>query len=235
MHTPGYMDQSTAAILSKTALFKGISPPEIVLLFEGQQLFFHNYKKGAVIAFQGDDYTHLILLLEGKVSAAINDFSGKTLRVETIEAPAPLASGILFAENPALPVTVSAVTKEVKTLTLSRKAVINLLSRNHKFLFNFMEDMGNKIVLLADKIALFRFKTLKQKICGFLLSLEERQRSASVTLPYTKEVLSELFGVARPSLSRAFVELEETGVILLEGRTVHLLNKQVLLEETLSE
>ena len=226
------MDFLTAELLAKTGLFQGISSLQIIKLFNDLPVTQHKHTKGSIIAFQGDDYIHLIMLVKGKVSAAIHDYSGKTLRVETLEAPTPLASGILFAENPTLPVTITALT-EVRTITFSRKTLMVLFSRNDKVLYNFMEDVGNKIVLLADKIALFRFKTLKQKVCGYLLSLEERQRVDSIYLPYNKEILAELFGVARPSLSRILSELEEQGFIILECRTVHLMNKQGIREQIL--
>ena len=224
------MDLYTAEILSKAELFKGLSTQEILRLFRDIPVNPKNHGKGSILAFRGDDYSRLLFLIKGKVSAEIDDASGKTLRVETIEAPAPLAAGILFAEEAALPVTILAAT-EVTTITLSKKNLLETLQKNEALLNNFLEDVGNKIVFLADKMALFRFKTLRQKFCCYLLSLEDRQKNQSIRLPYTKEVLSELFGVARPSLSRVFLELEQEGLITQEGRLVHLLNMEELREQ----
>jgi len=120
---------------------------------------------------------------------------------------------------------------EVSGGRISRKTLLGMMRESGTFLHNFLSDMGNKIVFLADKIALFQFKTIRQKLCGYLLDLSTRQGSWSVRLPYSKQTLSELFGVTRPSLSRVFAELEFERLIASEGRMVHILDLGAVREE----
>ena len=92
--------------------------------------------------------------------------------------------------------------------------------------------LENEWFFLAEKIRLFKFKSLRQKFTGYILSLSGKQHSDNVTLPYTREKLAELFGVARPSLSRVCSEMSDKGLVELDGKTVTILDKESL-EESL--
>jgi CRP-like cAMP-binding protein len=84
--------------------------------------------------------------------------------------------------------------------------------------------MGSKLTLLAQKIRFLQFGTIRQKIAGYLLDEMRKQRSSSLKIPYTKEALSEIFGVTRPSFSRVFSELCHEKIIRQKGKTVTVLN-----------
>ena len=224
------MDAAFTNTLAAAPLFRNMERGEIDRLLSAFPGTVKAYHKGSIIAFRGDDYRDLLLLASGEISAELHSHAGKILRIETIAAPAPLAGGILFADEPFLPVTVVALT-DVSVLRISRKNLLGMMRENGTFLLNFLSDMGNKIVFLADKIALFQFRTIRQKLCGYLLDLCARQGSWSVRLPYSKEALSELFGVTRPSLSRVFAELESERMIVFEGRMVHILDLEAVREE----
>jgi CRP-like cAMP-binding protein len=55
-----------------------------------------------------------------------------------------------------------------------------------------------------------------------------------VEVKITKEVLAEMFGVARPSLSRSFSNMQEEGIIAQEGTMIHILD-QDRLEQIIEE
>ena len=46
-----------------------------------------------------------------------------------------------------------------------------------------------------------------------------------IVLPHSQSQLSELFGVARPSIGRAIGEMNQEGLIRTEGRQVTLLDR----------
>jgi DNA-binding GntR family transcriptional regulator len=50
----------------------------------------------------------------------------------------------------------------------------------------------------------------------------------SFTLPHSQSQLSELFGVARPSIGRAIGELNQDGIIGTEGKRVEILDRAAL-------
>jgi len=224
---------ATSSALAGCFLFEGIPVSEIDGLLDKIPYTVKQYHRGAIIAFQGDQYDHLMIILSGEADAHIQSGNGKTIRIESLKSPDPIASGILFADNNYLPVTVTAVT-DVSLIVFRRETVLFLCRQYREFLFAYMRDMGDKIVFLADKIRHLTFNTIRQKTAAFLLDQRIRQRLDSITLPYTKEVIAELFGVTRPALSRVFGDFVEEGVIKQEGRLVHIIQPEKL-KETLAE
>ncbi len=221
------MNTADAKILSACSLFNGIADDELLFLFEGIPYTEKSFSKNSMVMIRGDEYDSLKILLEGEVSAEIQDFNGKTIKIENLKAPDAMATGILFADDNTLPVTLVAQT-EVRLISIPKNSIIALSQKNKLFLLNYFNDSGNKVVFLAEKLRLFKFKSLREKFTGYLLSLSGKQSSNIIKLPYTREKLAELFGVARPSLSRVCSEMSDEGLLKLEGKTITILDKREL-------
>lgn len=213
--------------ISNCHLFKGINEQDINSLFESNRFNEKNYHKNAIIRFQGDEYSDLMIILEGEISAEIQNPDGKKIIIETLKKSNAVATGVLFASDNTLPVTVVANT-DIKVLILPKKTVVQFCQKNEIFLMNYLQDSGNKIIFLAEKIRLFKFNSINQKIACHLLTLSKKQGTDSVRLPYSREQLADLFGVARPSLSRGFSEFHDQGILESEGKIVHIIDKKHL-------
>jgi Mn-dependent DtxR family transcriptional regulator len=57
-----------------------------------------------------------------------------------------------------------------------------------------------------------------------------RDRSDADVMPITQELLAELLGVQRPSLTHAVAELEEAGLILRGRRQITILDRRRLIK-----
>lgn len=210
-------------------LFKGLNEQDINTLFDSNRFIEKNYHKNAIIRFQGDEYSDLMIILEGEISAEIQNPDGKKIIIETLKKSNAVATGVLFASDNTLPVTVVANT-DIRVVLLPKKTVVQFCQENEIFLMNYLQDSGNKIIFLAEKIRLFKFNSINQKIACHLLTLSKRQGTDSVRLPYSREKLADLFGVARPSLSRGFSEFYDHGILESEGRIIHILDKSRIKE-----
>ena len=177
---------------------------------------------------QGDTCEDLLLILEGVFAATFEKEDGKTILVERLKAPEAAASAILFSTEKTLPVTLTAET-EVTVLLIAAPVLLSLFQLNRTLLKNYLEDIGNRVVFLADKIRYLQMKSLRQKICTYILDLSRKQKSEKIFFDYSLEKLSELFSVARPSLSRELAHLIDEGFIRRESRALVIHNKQSLL------
>ena len=221
------MNHIEAEIIAACPLFDGISVEEVMEIFKIVPYSIKSSNKDSLVMIRGDEYNSLSILLKGEVSAEIQDFNGKTIKIENLKAPDAIATGILFADDNTLPVTLVAQS-EIKLIAISKDSIISIAQKNKHFLLNYFNDSGNKVVFLAEKLRLFKFKSIRQKFTGYVLSLSSKQKSDIVKLPYTRERLAELFGVARPSLSRTCSEMSDEGLIRLEGKIVTILDKKEL-------
>jgi len=70
--------------------------------------------------------------------------------------------------------------------------------------------------------------SLKERLARWLLMM--RDRSDADLLPITQDLLAELLGVQRPSLTNSVAELEEAGLILRGRRQITILDRQGLIK-----
>jgi CRP-like cAMP-binding protein len=208
-------------------LFKGESQTDLSKMFSAIPYRIEEYACDSFLVLRGQPCIELIILLEGLAAAQINDFSGKTLKLESFHAPQPMATGALFSESNSYPVSLRAESR-VRALILPRQSVFSLLRSNERFLSQYMLDMGTKITFLAEKINLFQFRSLRQKIAGYLLDLRRKQNRLDIRLPYTMETLSEILSVARPSLSRCFSQMIEEGLFVKEESRIRIPDEEKL-------
>jgi len=191
------------------------------------------YQKGGLILLQGCIYSSLYILLEGSAYAEMSDDEGRCIRVETFSPVEALASAVLFAPKPVLPVTVGAQS-ECRIISLPKEAILKLCLADKDILEAFLAESGARIQFLSERLRLTRFATLRQRIADWLVrkaqpNLESRMdRPPSVRAEPSFEKIADLMGVARPSLSRELARMREEGLIEIEGRTVYLKNFDAL-------
>ncbi|HKK65001.1 MAG TPA: Crp/Fnr family transcriptional regulator [Clostridia bacterium] len=221
------MQENHLKALHDCHLFDGMQRGDVENLFSGEQCHLLRYNRGALIAFRGDVYKNLWIIVEGRIAAEFQDFSGKVLKVETLKTSEAVASSILFAPENNLPVNLSAEAYVV-ICSIPRPQVIRLLQQNERFLTNFLRDSGLRLTIVAEKLRLVQFATITEKIASYLLDQADTQGTDSPVLPLTKESLAEIFGVTRPSLSREFSQLCARGVLSQRGRHIHILKREEL-------
>lgn len=221
------MEENDLNRLRGCRLFEGVDEAVLTDLLESRKCRLERYHAGAVVAFRGDEYLDLYIILEGTLSAEFQDYSGKILKVETLNPLEPIATAVLFSPDHVLPVSLIAET-DVRLCSIPRTAVLTLMQGNLHFLENFLGDAGRRLTILAEKLRLIQFSTIREKIASYLLDQADKQGTDSIDLPVSKEALSEIFGVSRPSLSREFSRLYDEGVLSSEGKHIHILARETL-------
>jgi CRP/FNR family transcriptional regulator, dissimilatory nitrate respiration regulator len=217
-----YDDRSSIIhALQQCQLFAGTGENTLRWLLDQQGCGVRHFHKEAIIAFRGDRYERLMLVLTGSMTAEFQDFRGKVLKVESIREGETAAAAVLFAADNLLPVTLTAE-KECYLFEVPKKTVFQAMQRSIVLLENILTDMGDRVTLLADKMYSLQFSTIKQKISAYILDLANKQGTESPELRVTKEVLSEIFGVTRPALSRCFSSMVKEGYFTQEGKIIHI-------------
>lgn len=215
-------------LLMHCPVFRGLNETEIESLLENIHFQFRNFSKNEVIVVAGEQVRNLYIIISGSVKGEMIDYSGKTIKIEDIEAPKPLASAFLFGMENKFPVTVTANT-DGKILIIPVSEFLKLLQLNTHVLNNYLNNISTRAQFLSQKLHFLSFKTIKEKVAHFLLQ-KAGSEFHSVQLKNTQQQLADLFGVARPSLARIFGEMQKEGLIKIERKTVTLLNKKQLNE-----
>lgn len=215
------MEKSDLLSFSVSTLCRGVDVVELDRLLCTVNCRLESYPRGAIVLLAGSRYDELRIILEGTVTAEMNNPGGKSVVIETIKAPDPIAPAILFAPRRALPVTVTA-DADCRILVLPLETILDLCQRNRRFLMNLLSEIGGKLSLFAEKFKLLEFSSLRSRIAAYLHGRMENDR---YTLPVSKEKLAEFLSTTRPSLSRELSAMVHEGIIHMEGRTIRVIDQ----------
>ena len=213
--------------LVNNPLFRGITPER--LLADLEEISFHtrSYKKGEILARQGDVCNRLVILTKGSVRGEMIDYSGRLIKVEDITAPKAIAPLFLFCEQNRYPVEVTA-NEPTEVIELPKPSVLSLFRKNEQFLENYMNLSANYARTLSDKLFFMSFKTIRQKLASYLLRLYKQQQQTHITLDRSQQELSDYFGVSRPSLARELAHMQEDGLLIADRKHITILQKEEL-------
>jgi CRP-like cAMP-binding protein len=215
-------------LLTQCPIFRGITENEAELLLKRIHFQVKNYFKDEVVVVAGEPVLNLNIIISGSVRGEMIDYSGKTIKIEDIEAPKPLATAFLFGKENKFPVTVTA-NNEVKILSVPVSEFLKILQLNLQILKNYLNSISSRAQFLSQKLNFLSFKTIKGKVAHFLLD-HAGEKFHSVELKNTQQQLADLFGVTRPSLARVFGEMQKEGLISIKNKTVTLLDRKALKE-----
>ncbi|MBN2165204.1 MAG: Crp/Fnr family transcriptional regulator [Marinilabiliaceae bacterium] len=209
-------------------LFIGLTIVQIEAVLGQVSYQIKKFSRGQTVVLSGEECRYLYIVMEGSVKGEMNDFSGKVIKIEDIEAPRPLAVAFLFGKDNYYPVNIVA-NSDVKFLIIPKTSVLQLLQLNEIFLNNYLNVVSNRAQFLSDKLRFISFRSLKGKLAHYLLNLSGGE-AKEVVLPHSQEELAEMFGVARPSLGRSIRELHNSGIIKASAKYIQILDKKALLE-----
>jgi len=216
------------SILSRCPVFRGLTEEESRDVLDRIHYQIKNFDKDEIVVLAGEEVRNLFIVLDGSVRGEMIDYSGKTVKIEDVEAPQPLASAFLFGKENRFPVTVTA-NVPTKILAVPVPEFLKLLQLNAILLRNYLNSISSRAQFLSQKLHFLSFKTIKEKVAHFLLK-QTGERLHSFELKATQQQLADLFGVTRPSLARVLGDMQNDGLIKIEKKTVTILNKNALNE-----
>lgn len=213
--------------LSAIAIFKGMSDESIEEALENIVFQRKSYQENNLVVTQGDVCNRLLILLDGVVKTEMTGPSGKNLKIEEMQAPAILAPAFLFARVNQFPVNVLSLT-DAQFMVIPKNELIRLFQLNEQVLQNFLTMISSRAQFLSEKLRFHSFKALKSKLAFYLLN--EAGQLKSFKLRHSQQELAELFGVARPSIGRIMLQLQEEGIIDVRYKQVDILNEKSLIQ-----
>jgi CRP/FNR family transcriptional regulator, dissimilatory nitrate respiration regulator len=211
-------------ILSQSPVFMGIQSEMLEELFRDIHFQIRKYRKNELLVSAGEVCDRLIILQRGSVKAEMNDYSGKTIKIEDMEAPFPLATAFLFGRDNRFPVTVISNT-EVETISIPQGEFTRLLQKNAQILNNYLNAISTRTQFLSQKLKFLSFKTIRQKIAHYLLE-QAGDRLSIVPIAHSQNQLAEIFGVTRPSLARTLGEMSREGYIEVLRGAIKIMDKE---------
>lgn len=198
--------------LASSPLFNTLSEEALSELFSKIPYKIEKYCKGDVILAEDEVCNTLNLILEGSIEVQKIDISGKVLSIAEFTTGDVFGEMLIFADRNTSPITAIAKTKAT-VLHINKLSVVSLCQNNSDFLLQYLRIISNKAMILNLKLKEVTLKTIRQKICEYLLAQYKQQKSLKIALKMTKREWADKIGVQRPSLSRELIKMKEEGII----------------------
>jgi CRP-like cAMP-binding protein len=209
----------------KMPLFAGLNSDELEHLFGSIVFQTRSYGAGALVVSQGDECNSLMILTDGSVKGEMSGADGRSLKIEDLLAPAVLAPAFIFGQKNRYPVNIISY-DETRFIVIPRNELLTMFQINARVLQNFLGMISSRAQFLSEKLQFHSFKSLKAKLAFYLF--EEAGGQSEFKLKHSQNELAELFGVARPSVGRTLMQLQEEQIVDVRYKQVKILDMSKL-------
>lgn len=203
-------------VFSKCALFRGIDPEELNVVFTCLKPKVNSYEKNEWVAVAGEKFNGLGVVLAGEVMIARENATGDRVIIAVNTPGEMFGEMAAFSGEGVWPVAVMARTSCTIMFLPAGKIVGNCerLCASHRLLItNLLEIVSHKALMLHRKVEYLTIKSLRGKISAFLMEQYKRMGRPTFILPLKRNELADFLNVSRPSLSREMCRLRDEGVI----------------------
>ena len=99
----------------------------------------------------------------------------------------------------------------------------DLMHQSPQLMTNFIGIVSNISVFLMGKIYQLSLRSLQGKIADYLLQIYLKEGNKRLQIDSSWKELADRFGVNRQSLARSLAQLEEEGLLRVEGKSIEIL------------
>lgn len=170
-------------------------------------------RPGSVIHREGQDTTHLELVVSGALRALVTSPDGRTLTVRYCRRGALLGAMSLFSPGFAMPATVQAL---VETRVLrTDPSVVRRLARQPDVASALLVELSERAKGFLHEIPGNAFGTVRQRVVRHLLDLasEDSATDGELVVSVSQQDLADAAGTAREVVVRVLRELRQEGLV----------------------
>ncbi|WP_294154770.1 Crp/Fnr family transcriptional regulator [uncultured Clostridium sp.] len=218
--------------LKKNEIFNDVEDYKVEKIISELRHISKTYSKDQIIANEGDICTGVGLIVDGVIEIQKIYSSGKHIVVKRMEEGEVFGEAIMYSEDNEYPATIIAAS-DCRISYINKEDIIKLCLNEEIILRNFIILLSNKIFVLNRKIKTISFKSIRQKVINFILEQVKSQKTTEIKLKLTKEQISSLLGIPRPSLSRELMKLRDDGIIEFDRSNIKVIRIEDLEEELL--
>lgn len=161
---------------------------------------------------QGDQATHLFVLLDGQVTLSNTEHNGASAVVEVVQ---PGGHFILSAVLARMPHLMNAhATTTARVVALEAEPLLALVHQEPLLASALLRAEAMDFSAMVRQVCDLKMRTTAQRLGCYLLDLTENaaENTASFRLPFDKRLLAARLGCRQENLSRAFAALRTLGV-----------------------
>ncbi|PQJ68825.1 response regulator [Polaribacter butkevichii] len=229
--------------LAKASILKDIREKKVVKVEETEDIrslndlknYFEDngesfvFAKEATIYKEGNNSNYIYLINKGLVKCHKLDEQGKQLTTALYKED-DLFGYTSFTQNLAYQESATAI-KETELVGLSKKALTNVLNKNHKVTLELIELLTEDLAIVKDQLLQMAYSSVSKKTAKTILIFAEKlNRKPEDQIKISRNDLASVAGIATETLIRTMSNFKKQGLIEIEGRTIRILDLERLRE-----
>lgn len=187
------------------------------------------YKAKDIIIGEGESPSGLYFLLSGTAKLYKSSPEGKEQTLFVLHDGEPFCLCSTFRKKP-FPVTAAALTT-CKVVSISKQSFFDAAEKDTAFLFSVLQKVSERLRDAMELAGTLSLQEVPQRIATFIAKLAPiscTQEKQTVTLPISHKELAKVIGATPEALSRTLKRMNEQGMITIDGRNVHILDRKQL-------
>ena len=200
-------------LLQSTTLFSGLSAEELQALLTRLGAVERSFGRGEVLVLAGAPSRRVGVVLSGELEAYRPGPEGARVPITRVE-PGGVFGDVLGGSSLSSPVTVVASAPcEVLLVPYEKLLLPGADPARQRVLQNLVRTISDKYFLLSRRVDLLLLKSLRAKVCAYLLSEAEVHHSLTFTIPYSRIQLADYLNCDRSALSRELSLMQRDGLL----------------------
>lgn len=213
-------------ILRNNPLFHQIKDEDIIGILTCTMAKTIHYHKSSFLFIAGDEINSIGIVLQGNIQIIREDILGNRLLLSECGPSDMFLEAFVCADEKITPVSIYAATS-CTVLFLSYKKLTTSCStscsHHHQLIQNMLKILGQKNMLLNNRIQLLSRKTTRQKLMSYFLLEAEKNQNQSFQISFNRNELADYLGVDRSSMSRELSKMQEDELISYHKNHITLL------------
>ena len=204
-------------------IFSGVDVTGALKIFEEHKCQAVDFEDGDLILSQNETVHKAGIFLSGEAAATTADDSKNAL-LRFFKAGDFFGIANLFTNQDC--VSTIRAKKKCRVFFFTEESIRALLETDKTFLYNYLGFLSGRICYLNQKIRYLTAGSAERKLALYLSSFGKE----TIELDASLSSLSDLLDIGRASLYRAFDVLVADGYIQKDGRTIHLLDAEAMIQ-----
>lgn len=177
-------------------------------------------ERGAMALRAGDPCEAFFINLGQPVKLFVLAANGNEKVIELIGPGQSFAEALMFLGRPS-PVNAQAL-GDTQLLVLPRQTVLDAMAADQRLALRMLAGLSRRLHGLVSDVQAYALQSGQQRVIGYLLRDAAEDEACVVTLPVAKGTLASRLSLTPEYFSRVLRELEEGGLIRVEGRRIHI-------------
>ena len=214
------------ALLARVPLFNGLEAPEIARIARGTREV--KAARGDILFHKGDTSTGFHLIVYGQIKLAFTSSQGSEKVVDIMSQGQSFGEAVMFMDKPYM-VYAQALSDSL-LLHMAKSVILDELEKDPKLGRKMIAGLSMRLHHLITDVESYSLHSGRQRIIGYLLrdNMESDEKSLTITLPTNKGVIASRLNLTQEHFSRILHELQENGLITVQGRKIGIPNVEKL-------